>query len=216
MRTHAHTHTRAHIHPSLSPLPLYPPSPPTQSLNTQGGDPDIEAKSSLATMETIFRAEILDRYPETEYAAQPFPAGVERFCLPYGLRLKQKEELPTFFTFVSTGGGGGHQYGHCLSFPELLSPAQMRYLRLRSFEMGLDEELPPELYAPKCLCLLTTEPFIDACRKFLTTLYRLSISPLELPIERYICNFVVEVPMPPPGRVKVRAWMGGCGGGRAA
>lgn len=35
-------------------------------------------------------------------------------------------------------------------------------------------------------------------------LYRLSLSPNPLPLERYICNFLQEVPCPVPGKIEVQ------------
>jgi len=45
-------------------------------------------------------------------------------------------------------------------------------------------------------------------RLFLTELYRISITPSKLPIERYICNFLKEVPLPPQGRTQVQYTIG--------
>lgn len=64
--------------------------------------------------------------------------------------------------------------------------------------------LPFELYAPKSLCLLSEVPFMTSFRQFLSTIYQLSMRPMLLPLERYICNFVQEVPLPPPGMAEVQ------------
>jgi hypothetical protein len=40
------------------------------------------------------------------------------------------------------------------------------------------------------------------CREVLMEIYRISISSAPLPIERYIANFVCEVPLPPQGQVR--------------
>lgn len=60
------------------------------------------------------------------------------------------------------------------------------------------------VFAPKCLCLLSKYPFVEASRTWLLQLYRLSCSPTRIPLERYICNFLLEVPTPVPGRVDVQ------------
>jgi hypothetical protein len=49
---------------------------------------------------------------------------------------------------------------------------------------------------PKCLCLFAELPYLEEFRHFLTELYRLSLSVMHVPIERYICNFL-QVGMPP-------------------
>ncbi|XP_068134357.1 LOW QUALITY PROTEIN: DENN domain-containing protein 5B [Hyperolius riggenbachi] len=58
------------------------------------------------------------------------------------------------------------------------------------------------LYVSKCICLITPLPFMQACKKFLSQLYRAVTSPQPppLPLESYIHNILYEVPLPPPGR----------------
>jgi len=62
----------------------------------------------------------------------------------------------------------------------------------------------PTIYAPKCLCLLSTYPFLKQYRAVLTGLYRLSLSQSSIPLERIVCNFMCEVPLPPLGEVQVQ------------
>uniref|UniRef100_A0A7S2Y961 UDENN domain-containing protein n=1 Tax=Entomoneis paludosa TaxID=265537 RepID=A0A7S2Y961_9STRA len=59
-------------------------------------------------------------------------------------------------------------------------------------------------YLPKCLVVLSHYPFFDLWRKFLLQIYRIALVEAPLPIERFIANFVSEVPLPPPGKVEVR------------
>ena len=60
------------------------------------------------------------------------------------------------------------------------------------------------VYAPKAIGLISHEPFLDGFRRFLTFLYRKSLSTVHIPIERLVCNFVSEVPMPPRGQCEVQ------------
>jgi hypothetical protein len=60
-----------------------------------------------------------------------------------------------------------------------------------------------KFYLPKCLCLLSHWPFVSSFKKFLCHIYRLSLSPCTIPLERYISNFLNDVPAPPPGKVEV-------------
>lgn len=63
-----------------------------------------------------------------------------------------------------------------------------------------DEELNRYcLFAPRCLCIITHWPFYRAVRSFLQQIYRFSLSPSVVPIERYISYFVQYLPLPPPG-----------------
>jgi hypothetical protein len=64
------------------------------------------------------------------------------------------------------------------------------------------------LYAPKCICLLSHWPFLSSFREYLTALYRLSLTPTPVCIERYICNLMHEVPLPPQGRIEVQCSIG--------
>ncbi len=52
-----------------------------------------------------------------------------------------------------------------------------------------------EVYTPKCLCLLSCWPHFKQYREWLTGLYRISLSNTSTPLERYICNFMLEVPI---------------------
>lgn len=81
-------------------------------------------------------------------------------------------------------------------------------LSCRSFQQTLDPER--EVYAPKCLCLLSTWPHFGPFREWLLNLYRISLSPFQIPLERHIGNFLLEVPTPSPGRVEVRRTAKGC------
>jgi len=55
------------------------------------------------------------------------------------------------------------------------------------------------LFAPRCLCIITHWPFYRGIRSFLQQIYRFSLSPSVVPIERYISYFVQYLPLPPPG-----------------
>ena len=81
--------------------------------------------------QTVFKAHIIDRYPYENGAQDgidmkqttPFPSGLPLFCFPDGYKFSRDNCVPSFFTFVSTGAGGEHVYGHCLTIHDLISPA---------------------------------------------------------------------------------------------
>lgn len=58
------------------------------------------------------------------------------------------------------------------------------------------------LFVTKCLCLITQYPFVTAQREYLRQLYEAIEKPLKshLPLECYVYNILLEVPLPPPGR----------------
>jgi DENN domain-containing protein 5 len=60
------------------------------------------------------------------------------------------------------------------------------------------------VFLPKALVLLSHYPFLSVFREVLLEFYRISISSAPVPIERYIANFVCEVPLPPQGQIDVK------------
>jgi len=87
------------------------------------------------------------------------------------------------------------------------------YLVLSSFLLPAEERKmlafeQPTVFAPKVLCLLSHWPFYDGMKNFLQQLYRISVSPGVLPIERYIANFMNDVPVPRPGYAPVKYSIG--------
>jgi len=61
-----------------------------------------------------------------------------------------------------------------------------------------------EVLAPKALCVVSTYSFISQYKEILKQLYRLHLSQCALPIERYICNFTDEIPIPVKGTTLVQ------------
>ncbi|KAJ0401914.1 hypothetical protein P43SY_003531 [Pythium insidiosum] len=63
---------------------------------------------------------------------------------------------------------------------------------------------PGPVFCPKCIVVTSHYPYFSAFRQFLQQIYRLTLSEAPMPIERYIANFVSEVPLPPPGQIQVQ------------
>ncbi|XP_078097286.1 C-myc promoter-binding protein isoform X3 [Mustelus asterias] len=171
-------------------------------------------KKSLAKTNTIaYKAGLICRYPEEDYASFPLPASVPLFCLPMGATIEcwpcnTKYPLPVFSTFVLTGASATKVYGAAIQFYEPL-PQENLTDKQRS-QLGLvsaaDRKpiLSKTVHTSKCICLLSHWPFFEAFRKFLTFLYRYSISgPHALPIEKHICHFMHNVPFPSPQRPRI-------------
>ena len=59
------------------------------------------------------------------------------------------------------------------------------------------------LYAPKALTIISHYGFFHLFTQFLHQLYHVSLSVAPFPLERLVTNFVLEVPLPPMGRVDV-------------
>uniref|UniRef100_A0A671VNT8 DENN domain containing 4A n=1 Tax=Sparus aurata TaxID=8175 RepID=A0A671VNT8_SPAAU len=169
-------------------------------------------KKSVAKTNTVaYKAGLFSRYPEEDYESFPLPESVPLFCLPMGATIEcwpanTKYSLPVFSTFVLTGASGEKVYGAAIQFYESY-PQECLTDHQRS-QLGL---LNPDPHKPSsfnttatCICLLSHWPFFDAFRKFLTFLYRYSISgPHALPIEKHISHFMHKVPFPSSQRPRI-------------
>ncbi|KAG5848772.1 hypothetical protein ANANG_G00102970 [Anguilla anguilla] len=170
-------------------------------------------KKSVAKTNTIaYKAGLMCRYPEQDYESFPLPESVPLFCLPMGATIEcwpphTKYSLPVFSTFVLTGASGEKVYGAAIQFyephpQEHLTEKQRLLLGLVDGERGTGG--PRTVHALKCICLLSHWPFFDAFRKFLTFLYRYSISgPHALPIEKHVTHFMHRVPFPSSQRPRI-------------
>ncbi|XP_034051303.1 C-myc promoter-binding protein-like isoform X2 [Thalassophryne amazonica] len=177
-------------------------------------------KKSVAKTNTIaYKAGLFSRYPEEDYDSFPLPESVPLFCLPMGATIEcwpanTKYSLPVFSTFVLTGASGEKVYGAAIQFyepysQECLTDQQHSQLGLLSSDppksyTAANSSTPHSVYTNKCICLLSHWPFFDAFRKFLTFLYRYSISgPHALPIEKHISHFMHKVPFPSSQRPRI-------------
>ncbi|TKC40622.1 hypothetical protein EI555_014041 [Monodon monoceros] len=151
-------------------------------------------KKSVAKTNTVsYKAGLICRYPQEDYESFLLPESVPLFCLPMGATIEcwpsnSKYPLPVFSTFVLTGASAEKVYGAAIQFYEPYSEENLT--EKQRFLLGLassaDEKSDSSktIHTSKCICLLSHWPFFDAFRKFLTFLYRYSISgPHVLPIE---------------------------------
>ncbi|KAM4568000.1 DENN domain-containing protein 4B [Fundulus diaphanus] len=161
----------------------------------------------------VFEAGLISRYPEQDLEAFPLPESVPVFCLPMGVTveswpLNSKYQLPIFSTFVLTSASGDKVYGAAIqfyeSFPrELLSERQNIRLGLLSV-VDRRPITSRSLHAKKSICVLSHWPFFTVFQKFLTFIYRYSISgPHVLPLEKHISSFMHNVPFPSPQRPRI-------------
>ncbi len=128
------------------------------------------------------------------------PEGIEYFCLPNGLFLYPIIQKPLFHSFVHTTEDGSRKLGCCLTIYEPLSQAQQEslftqittsqfryrehfsiYNQISSENNNLltttEDDLKAKiasLFIPKCLCLISTWPFMTSFKKFLVGIYNIS------------------------------------------
>lgn len=122
------------------------------------------------------------------------------FVIWVKLHASSHSATPTSRACVRAGGKGEHVFGHVLTFYEKTTPRQQEYF---DTDIGAAASGGAPFFTPKCFCILSRWNF-PGFRTFLTELYRVSISPNALPLERIICNFCAEVPLPPAGVVEVQ------------
>lgn len=82
---------------------------------------------------------------------------------------------------------------------ETKSTAQQRSDGSPSSQSAVSKRKTRTLYATKCIIIISHYGFFNQYLDFLTELYRISLSPSQIPMERYIVNFARETPLPPQG-----------------
>ena len=96
------------------------------------------------------------------------------------------------------------------SHSDLKSSASSYYLHNQSSGLNnvnnsfQQSRLSDSVFIPKALIVLSHYGFFHVWRQVLQQIYRISLLEAPLPMERYINNFVNEVPLPPQGKVEVQ------------
>ncbi|XP_029694087.1 DENN domain-containing protein 4B isoform X2 [Takifugu rubripes] len=161
----------------------------------------------------VYKPSLLSRYPEEDLETFPLPDSVPVFCLPMGVTveswpLNTKYQLPVFSTFVLTSASGDKVYGAAIQFyesfqQELLSERQ----RVRLGLLSVVDRRPitnRSLQVKKSICVLSHWPFFSVFQKFLTFIYRYSVSGAQvLPLEKHVSSFMHNVPFPSPQRPRI-------------
>lgn len=157
-----------------------------------------------------FNANVVDRYPLIDRLTQPLPEGIPIFCFPNGVQLFKRGKDPTFHTFVHTSEGGCRMLGCCLTFYRKLNDDQINSLNKIISESNIQVGTNlATLFIPYSVCLISHWTFVSSFKKFIWNLYQMAQSEsCPIPIERYICNFIDDVPAPPAGRIDVTYFIG--------
>ncbi|OCT69558.1 DENN domain-containing protein 4B [Xenopus laevis] len=174
-------------------------------------------KGTAKTHSLVYEAGVISRFPDTDSEIFPLPEMVAIFCLPMGATIESwpintKYHMPVFSTFVLTGASGEKVYGAAIQFHEqypreCLTEKQNQCLGL----LSVVDKRPvtnKSVQTKKSICVLSHWPFFDVFQKFLTFIYRYSISgPHVLPIEKHLSNFMFNVPFPSPQRPRILVQM---------
>ncbi|XP_064416259.1 DENN domain-containing protein 4B [Latimeria chalumnae] len=165
----------------------------------------------------VYEAGLLSRYPESDSETFPLPESVPVFCLPMGATIESwpvdtPYRLPVFSTFVLTSSTGEKVYGAAIEFYE--SYPRERLSDKQCVRLGLVSVVDhrpitnKSTHTKKSICVLSHWPLFDVFQKFLTFIYRYSVSgPHVLPIEKHISNFMHNVPFPSPQRPRILVQM---------
>lgn len=175
------------------------------------GQLENESQSYSSPSDLCFKTEVSDCYPDqNKYGVRGFPRHLPKFVFPNGCR-PSKSQTPTLFTFTLTNESGTKMYGTAMHVYD--ANLDMDKIIKRSNRSGSNSGSPggrvsndqesDVFFLPKCLVVISHYAFFDVWRKFLLQIYHISIAPSPLPLERYIVNFMSEVPLPPMGLVAV-------------
>ncbi|XP_062848457.1 DENN domain-containing protein 4B-like [Trichomycterus rosablanca] len=161
----------------------------------------------------VYEAGLISRYPEEDLESFPLPDSVSVFCLPMGVTVESwpldtKYQLPVFSTFVLTSASGDKVYGAAIQFYEAYPRAALSERQLVRLGLVSVVDRRPitsrTVQVKKSVCVLSHWPFFTVFQKFLTFIYRYSISgPHVLPIEKHISSFMHNVPFPSPQRPRI-------------
>jgi len=172
--------------------------------------------SNISSPESLdFWPHISDCYPpENTHGEMAYKDHVSSFIMPGGCRPTLHPKPPSFSTFVLTMADGTFVYGGTLKIYDEHVDAEEIKIAMR--DSGYEGAFPKFLmkddqttndsdvfFFPKCLVFLSRYAFFNLFRSALLEIYQISLIAAPLPIERYISNFVREVPLPPQGQVKV-------------
>jgi len=156
--------------------------------------------SELLPEDVSFTPTVLSHYPDI-YKDNPIPELLSSFVFSgRDATLSSRELSPSSFTFVLTDQNGQKIYVAALYISELVGINEMSTVLGSDNINRLQRQI---VYAPKVLVLLSHYPLFHLFTEFLARLYHLSLSSSPLPIERYVVNFVKEVPLPPKGITEI-------------
>uniref|UniRef100_A0A9J8AWC7 DENN domain containing 4B n=1 Tax=Cyprinus carpio carpio TaxID=630221 RepID=A0A9J8AWC7_CYPCA len=157
----------------------------------------------------VYEAGLISRYPEEDLESFPLPDSVPVFCLPMGVTveswpLNTKYQLPVFSTFVLTSASGDKVYGAAIQFYEAYpreSLSERQCVRLGLLSVVDRRPITNRsVQVKKSICVLSHWPFFSVFQKFLTFIYRYSISGPHLsPYDNLLLCQPVSSPLPLSG-----------------
>eukprot|EP00817_Percolomonadidae_sp_ATCC50343_P002501 CAMPEP_0117418888 /NCGR_PEP_ID=MMETSP0758-20121206/575_1 /TAXON_ID=63605 /ORGANISM="Percolomonas cosmopolitus, Strain AE-1 (ATCC 50343)" /LENGTH=787 /DNA_ID=CAMNT_0005199653 /DNA_START=224 /DNA_END=2584 /DNA_ORIENTATION=+ len=86
----------------------------------------------------------------------------------------------------------------------LKKESHRKSLQLFKSQFKMNTHKKHKAYVTKSIAIISHYPFYRLFKTYLMHLYRQHLTPSKLPIERYICNFVDEIPLPPKGIIELQ------------
>lgn len=165
-----------------------------------------------------YKPSVMGRFPLEDYPHYPLPESVALFCFPMGATIecwpkRAQQPKPIYSTFVLTSDSAEKVYCAAVTFYEQYTDSGLSQEELQHLTYSTEEDRETKsLHRIKSICILSRWPFFDTFERFLLFLhktYAISATfPQKIPLERYISNFMLEIPFPLPNRPKILVQLG--------
>ncbi|KAL3936827.1 MAG: hypothetical protein SGBAC_007940 [Bacillariaceae sp.] len=172
-----------------------------------GADMNVEQKKTKKPTDLQFETRLIDCVPN-QRQDMDFPMEMPQFCFPGGCRLSKERKDTKVFNFVLTTGTGDLLFLSAAMMYEPITSAELselywdKNISLPNWLKNAEDDAT--YYLPKTIAVVSHYPYYDAQSQFLHELVRLKNVGSPLPLERYIANFVYDIPLPRPGGAPVR------------
>jgi hypothetical protein len=171
---------------------------------------DIDSRNHMSEQpqsleELYFTHSIISCFPPANfYPNMPLPDLIGSLVFPNGLSLSKTDKAPFLFSFVLTDINRVKIFCTALVVHELVAPEDLKLKlgKLSSTKL-VDQHPLSVVYSPKALVIVSHYGFFNLYSEFLKQIFHASLSACPVPIERYIANFVCELPLPPQGHTEV-------------
>ena len=81
-----------------------------------------------------------------------------------------------------------------------MTEEQRDLLKLSKYKRKSDRKI----FANKCICVLSQWPFFEAFESFLFFLLKRQLTgPHDVPLERFVSHFLLDIPFPSPERPRI-------------
>jgi len=180
---------------------------PSKTINKKKRPKKVQY-SNISSPEALdFWPHVTDCYPpQGTHGEMGYEDHISSFVMPDGCHPTLDPKPPSFSTFVLTMADGSFLYGGSLQiYDEHVDAEEIKKsMRVSGYEGDFPDFLMHNgdatngsdvFFFPKCLVFLSRYAFFDLFRSVLLEIYQISLIAAPLPIERYVSNFVCEIPL---------------------